>query len=162
MTNIAIENSHKNNGFSNQKLRFSILLLDYPQDEGFAQRANPEGWPSNHQPIGKINLSSMRVSFRVHTSYKIPRPDGTIRHISITVSFRVHTSYKIPRPHGTIRHISIRLSYRADTSYRIPRPHGTIRHFSARVAFRVYITPKKWKTRKGRHAWNPQRLHISD
>ena len=31
-------------------------------------------------------------------------------HISIRVSFRVHTSYEIPRPHGTIRHIPIRVS----------------------------------------------------
>ena len=28
----------------------------YPQDEGFAQRANPEGWPSNHQPLEKLTL----------------------------------------------------------------------------------------------------------
>ena len=45
--------------------------------------------------------------------FKVPGlMEQLYNHISIRVSFRVHTSYEIPRPHGTIRHISIRVSLR--------------------------------------------------
>ena len=142
--------------------RSSMVLVYLPTGRGVCPEGKPRGLTQQPSTIGKINLTSMRVSFGVYTSYKIPWAHGTIHHISIRVSFRVYTSYKIPRPHGTIckfllgfhvggfvhvirpprrhgtiHHISVRVSCRVYTSYKIPQSHAKKCHISSRVSFRV-------------------------
>ena len=54
--------------------RFAIAMLIYAQDEGIAQRANPE-----YEGMGHTRGQTQQLS----THWKIPRPHGTIKHTSI-------------------------------------------------------------------------------
>jgi hypothetical protein len=55
------------------------------------------------EKLAMLLLFSIRVSFRVYTSHRIPWPHGTVNHISIRVSCRVYTSYTvIPHEHSRL------------------------------------------------------------
>ena len=146
-------------GLSTTSRWFSGSVSIYPQDEGFARRANPEGWPSNHQPIGKMNLTSIGVSF--YTSYRTLSPMEQLAIFLLGFHWRFTENTKSPspmeqfavfllwvhlgliqvwktlRPHETTRHIFIRVSLKVYTSHKIHQPHGTIRRISITGSFKV-------------------------
>ena len=115
------------------------LWYNYPQDEGFARRAKPEGSPSNHQTIRKINLISIRVWLNLRLTQVMKSP-GFMEQFAILL-------------------LGLRLELRVYIiHYQIRWPQGTINH--TRVSFRAYISQKK--NGKGQHAWSQQRVHFPD
>ena len=56
-----------------------LPYYNYPQDEGFAQRANPKGWPSNHQPIRKTFLL---LGFHLGL-IQVIKPPGPVKQFAI-------------------------------------------------------------------------------
>ena len=120
----------------------SIAMLNYPQDEGFARRANPKGWPSNHQPVGTIHGIFIRVSCRVYTILgfhfgfiQVIKPTGPMEQFAIfLLGLQLGFIYRL---HGKIHHISIRVSFRVYSRYQISLLHGAINHISTLLGFHL-------------------------